>query len=185
MQSDKKSKIEKKSYFSPALLAVGAILSALSILLGKYLAINVGETIRLSFENLPILLAGLFFGPWVACAVGVVADLLGCLLVGYAINPIITLGAALIGILSGICGKLLSKTSLLKITVSVISAHVLGSVVVKTIGLYVFYQMPFWATLGWRTVTYAIISILEIAILFAVLKSRTFTLQMKKIQSKN
>ena len=174
---------KRQNLFSPSLLAVGAILSALSILLGKYFAINVGDTIRLSFENLPILLAGVYFGPWLACAVGIVADLVGCLLVGYTINPIITLGAALIGIVSGICSRLPLKASILKISVAVLLSHLIGSVVTKTIGLYVFYQMPFFATLGWRTITYGIISVLEITILFILSKSHTFSLQMKKMQN--
>ena len=43
------------------LLAVSAFLAALSIVCGKYLALPVGNVLRFSFENLPILLAGMMF----------------------------------------------------------------------------------------------------------------------------
>ena len=66
------------------LLAVSAFLAALSIICGKYLALSVGNVLRFSFENLPILLAGMMFGPLVGMTVGVVADLIGCLMVAYA-----------------------------------------------------------------------------------------------------
>ncbi len=45
------------------LLAVSAFLAALSIICGKYLALSLGNVLRFSFENLPIVLAGVAFGP--------------------------------------------------------------------------------------------------------------------------
>ena len=71
-----------------------ALLIALSIVCGKFLQFPVGEAMRFSFENLPILFAGMAFGPLAGVLVGTVADLIGCLAVGYAINPLVTLGAA-------------------------------------------------------------------------------------------
>ena len=89
-----------KKKITAKFISICAILAAFSIILGKYLAINVGENFRFSMENLPILLAGLYLGPLAGAIVGAVADLVGCLLVGYAINPIITLGAVSIGFIS-------------------------------------------------------------------------------------
>ena len=57
---------------------------------------------RFSFENTPIIFAGMIFGPIVEALVGTVADLVGCVMVAYEINPLVTLGAALIGLISGI-----------------------------------------------------------------------------------
>ena len=45
------------------LLAVSAFLAALSIICGKYLALSLGNVLRFSFENLPILLAGMMLVP--------------------------------------------------------------------------------------------------------------------------
>ena len=78
-----------------------ALFVAMSIVCGKYLAIGVGNVLRFSFENMPIILSGLMFGPVVGIFAGVAADIVGCVLVGYALNPIVTIGAAAVGGVSG------------------------------------------------------------------------------------
>ena len=77
---------KNKGLWPLTLTVMLTMLSAMSIVLGKLLAVNLGEVLRLSFENLPIIFAGLAFGPLAGAAVGLVADTVGCLLVGYAIN---------------------------------------------------------------------------------------------------
>jgi len=155
------------------IMTISALLCAMSIVLGKYLAIRGGEVLRFSFENLPILLAGMAFGPIVGAAVGVVADLVGCLLVGYAINPIVTVGAALIGLSSGVCYHWLKKLPIgARVVLSVGLAHLLGSVLVKTVGLAAFYDMPLGILMLWRLLNYAIVGALEALLLIAILKNR-------------
>ena len=83
-----------------------AMLMALSIVLGKFLNIPIGDSIRISFENLPLILSGILFGPVAGMITAVCADLLGCLLRGYAIIPLITVAAGVIGLLSGLMSKL-------------------------------------------------------------------------------
>ncbi len=171
----------KKSTRHLTVLVLCAILSALSILFGKYLAINLGDTIRISFENLPILMAGLYFGPSAGAAVGVVADLVGCFLVGYSINPIITLAAAVMGLWAGFVGICLKKDSFKRVFLTVFPAHIIGSLTIKTVGLWIYYQMPFWATLGLRAVTYLLVSVLEIALLYLLSKNRAFSEQIRSL----
>ena len=165
------------------LICISAFLAALSIILGKYLAINLGDTIRLSFENLPILFAGLYFGPIMGLCVGITADLVGCILVGYSINPIITLGAAIIGFTAGFCSKLVKK-NFLRIVSAVLISHIFGSVIIKSIGLYLFFKMPFFATLGLRSITYLCISLCEIIILCFLSKNSALTNETQKIIQK-
>ena len=160
--------------------AVCAFLAACSILTGKLLAINLTSFIRLSFENLPILLAAFYFGPLAGAAVGIVADLTGCIMVGYAINPIITLGAALVGLCAGIAARLPVKNKVLNCLFTVVSAHIVGSVTVKTIGLIIFYHSPVLATFGWRLLTYTLISAAETALLYILTNHRTFDREMRK-----
>ena len=155
------------------LLAVSAFLAALSIVCGKYLAFSVGNVLRFSFENLPILLAGMMFGPIVGMTVGVVADLVGCVMVAYPINPIVTLGAACIGLLSGILFRFTKRLPILWQTcITVILTHLVASVVVKTYGLSQYYDMPFHILLLWRLLNYAIVGIAEWLLLYTVLKNR-------------
>lgn len=162
-------------------LAFSAVLVAMSIVCGKYLAIRGGDILRFSFENLPILLAGILFGPFIGAAVGVVADLIGCVLVGYAINPLVTVGAALIGIVGGGVYRFTAKFSLfVRVLLSVGSAHLLGSVVVKTFGLAVFYDMPMMVLMLWRLLNYVIIGGLEVLLIVPIMKNRAIHSLLKK-----
>lgn len=163
----------------------GALLSAISIITGKYLAFNVGEFIRFSFENLPIIFAGLAFGPIVGALVGVVADLVGCMLVAYAINPIITVGAAVIGLISGLVRFLPEihgrHAHLFKIIIAVFVSHLVGSVIIKSFGLSVFYDLPIIMLMLWRLLNYVIVGSLEGFILYHLMKNKTVELEIRRI----
>ena len=163
-----------------------AFLTATSIVLGKYLAINLSDVLRFSFENLPIILAGVAFGPIAGAAVGIVADILGCILVGYGINPLVMLGAAAIGIVSGIFRYLFNKPGgvslFLKIFLAEIAAHLIGSVVIKTVGLSAWYDMKLEILMLWRLLNYTIISIAEVPLLYAILKNRGISKQIDLIR---
>ena len=82
-------------------LVTAALFSTISFVCGKFLAFNIGDTVRFSFENLPIILCGMAFGPAVGALTGLAADIIGCILRGYAINPVLTFAAAFIGFSSG------------------------------------------------------------------------------------
>ena len=162
-------------------LAFSAVLVAMSIVCGKYLAIRGGDILRFSFENLPILLAGMMFGPVIGAAVGVVADLIGCVLVAYAVNPMVTVGAALIGVVGGVLYRVSERLPLLvRVLLSVAGAHLLGSVVVKTFGLAVFYDMPMVVLMLWRLLNYVIVGALEVLLIYPILKNRAIQSILKK-----
>lgn len=135
-----------------------SILIALSVVFGKMLSITTGP-LRFSFENLPILLSSILFGPLVGAITGGLSDIIGCVLVGYTINPIITLGSISIGVISGYIykhhGGILS---------SVVIAHIIGSLIIKSIGLYLYYSYPIHLILL-RIPTYLIVATLEYAII--------------------
>lgn len=164
--------------FAPRRLAVMALMIALSIVLGKYLAINVTVMIRISLENLPIILTAVILGPLSAGIVAMAADILGCVLVGYEINPIVTFGAIIIGVL---CGSIFKYFKLVKQTkrliLSVLASHFCGSVVIKTLGLAAFYlasyDMGFGTLFFIRLFTYAVTSTIEILIISFLLKNKT------------
>ena len=167
-----RNKTKNRAFFSPRMLAVSAMLAAMSIVCGKYLAIPVGNVMRFSFENLPIILSGMMFGPVAGALTGVVADLFGCLLVGYTINPIVTLGAFFIGLTSGAICKLSSvKNDVLKIVLCVVLSHIVGSVVIKTFGLAAFYSFPVYVLMAWRALNYLIVAIAEILVLNLLAKN--------------
>ena len=165
-------KIRKKG-LSPRVLAICAMLAAMSIVCGKFLAISLGDVMRVSFENLPILLSSLMFGPIIGALTAVAADIFGCLLRGYALNPVITVGAAVLAVSSGVIFRLMSKTHMIaRLAVGTVVAHLIGSVVIKTFGLASFYAMPFETLLLWRGLNYLIVGAMDLTVLIIITKNK-------------
>ena len=81
-------------------LTMLALLTAMSIVFARVLSISTGF-VRFNLGSLPTLLAAVLFGPVEGFAVGAVADMIGGTLSGYAINPLITLGAGSIDLTDG------------------------------------------------------------------------------------
>lgn len=161
-----------------------AMLTAISIVCGKYLAINGGEVMRFSLENMPIIFAGMAFGPLAGALVGTVADLVGCLMVGYTVNPLVTLGAALIGAVSGAVPMSLRKINIrpcLLTSLSVFCAHLIGSVIIKTVGLSAYYSMPFGILMLWRLLNYIIVGALDGIIVHTLLGNKEIKMRISRI----
>jgi ECF transporter S component (folate family) len=164
------------------LVAIAGIFSALSIILGKLLAFNIGELFRVSLENLPIIFVGIAFGPLWGSVVGAVADLVGCLMVGYTINPIITFGAIAIGGISGFMARALSNVSIGKrIFLSVMVSHIVGSVIIKSIGLSWFYGTDFWTLIPYRALNYALIIAIEYTIIYILMKNKEILSRVRSL----
>lgn len=154
-----------------------AMMTALSIVIGIFCksVLNFGGGLfRITFENLPIILTGIVLGPIAGGTVGLCSDLVSYLLTGqaYPLNPIVTLGAVTIGILSGVVAKyVVRKKGKLQIILSGMIAHVVGSMIIKPIGLYQFYGM----LVLWRIPLYLVIAPIEILILCLLLQSKAFS----------
>ena len=164
----------------PLLLLVRlALLAALSAIL-KLAQIPVGnDFLRISFENLPLLLAGYLFGAAAGGAVGVCGDLIGCLLRGYAVNPIITLGAGLVGVAAGLFGKR-GVTAKPRLWLSVAAAHVVGSLIVKSFGIWLYFATPL-PGLALRIPTYILTGAAEYVILTLILKNKALSALLEKV----
>ena len=161
--------------FNLKALVVCSLLAALSIVFGKFLAIPVGDSMRFSFENTPLFVAGFIFGPVWGCLTAIVADLVGGLMVyGGNVNIIITLGAAIIGFSGGIFYRLLKTKPFFRIAISVIIAHVIGSIFIKSLGIHVFNGSPYIVLLGWRSINYVIMSIIDTLVLYFLFKNKSF-----------
>ena len=118
----------KNTKNSTRTLTVLALLIAMSIVFSWVLSISTGF-VRFNLGSLPVLLAGIVFGPGAGFAVGALADMIGGILAGYAINPLITLGAASIGLVGGWLWQTLPHTLRLgqRLLLSVVAAHVVGA----------------------------------------------------------
>ena len=123
-------------------LTMLALLVAMSIVFSRVLSISTGF-VRFNLGSLPVLLAAVVFGPGAGFAVGGVADIIGGVLAGYAINPLITLGAGAIGLVAGFAWQKLSSLSTnLRLAASVLLGHFVGSMVITSLALRLFYGYP-------------------------------------------
>ena len=157
-------------------LTLCAMLTAMSVVIGIFCKsfLNFGGGLfRITFENLPILMTGILFGPILGGTVGIASDLISYLLSGqiYPPNLIVTVGAASVGIVSGVVAGLFGrekKTACIVLSGSL--AHIVGSMIIKPIGLFQFYG---WATL-WRIPLYCVIAPLEVFILCLLFRRQSF-----------
>lgn len=163
-----------------------ALLSAMSIVLGKYMAINVGQFLRFSLENMPIIFAGASFGPVAGVIVGVISDLLGSVMVGYEINPVITVGAGVVGLFAGLYRYIsVGGGALVRLGIVVAAAHIVGSVLIKTVGLSWFYDTHFIILLLWRLLNYVIVAIVEWLLLYKLLENKNIKAELNALRGDN
>ena len=153
-----------------------AMMIALSVLIGIFCKnfLNFGAGLwRITFENIPILMSGIIMGPVTGGVVGLSSDLLSYFLSAQAYPPnlVVTLGATMVGVVSGLVSKfLIKRRGSVQIIVSGSLAHIVGSMIIKPIGLYQFYQ---WAVL-FRIPLYLVIAPLEIGLICALLRRKSF-----------
>ena len=132
------------------------------------------------FENLPIILSGIVFGPIIGAVVGVASDMVSYFLSAqvYPPNLVVTLGAAVVGAVSGIVSRVIIKNrGYGQIIASGVSAHLIGSVIIKSIGLYQFYG----AAILWRIPLYVFIISIEVLLLCLLYKNLSFRKLIDKI----
>ncbi len=145
-----------------------AMLCAMSVVIGffckSFLNFGVG-LFRITFENLPILISGIMFGPFVGGAVGAASDIISYLMSGqvYPWNPLVTLAAAVVGMVSGALAKyVIRKKGYLRLIIPSFAAHAIGSMTIKPIALYETYGIP----VLWRIPLYLFLIVpLEITVI--------------------
>ncbi|HHT72773.1 MAG TPA: folate family ECF transporter S component [Firmicutes bacterium] len=124
-----------------------SLLTAVSIVLTRVFAVAVpisGHTVlRLSFGEIPVMLAGVLFGPLPGALTGAAADL-----IGYFINPFggpffpgFTISAALTGLLAGLMLGRAKSYTWKQMGMMVAVNDLLTSVVLNTIWLVMLYQL--------------------------------------------
>jgi ECF transporter S component (folate family) len=144
MQNRNKSTLFK----SVKVITAAAMLCAMSVVIGFFCKsfLNFGLGLfRVTFENLPIIIAGIMFGPWVGGAVGAASDLVSFIMSGqvYPWNPAVTFAAAVVGVVAGIMSRyVVRKQGYLRLIVSSVAAHAIGSMIIKPIALYEIYGLP-------------------------------------------
>ena len=148
-------------------VTTAAMLVAMSVVIGIFCKtfLNFGMGLfRVTFENLPIILSGILYGPLVGGLVGLASDVVSYLLSGqaYPLNLVVSLGAMAVGVTSGLVSHyLVKKQGRAQVILSASAAHLVGSMIIKPLGLYQFYGILVF----WRIPLYLIIAPLEILLL--------------------
>ena len=167
----------KKGLKNVYVLVYAAMLAAMGVVIGIFCKnfLNFGNGLfRITLENFPIMIAGIAFGPLAGACVGAVADIISYMLStqSFAISPVVTLGAAMVGAVSGwVSHYVIKREGNARVIVSVAAAHLVGSIIIKSLGLFMYYE---WLVL-WRIPTYVLIAALEAGLLCYLYKRPAFT----------
>lgn len=156
-------------------LCIAALLCAAAIVIAylcKFLTLT--SSIRITFENLPIIMCGYVFGPIPGLLCGLSADTLSTA-VSYGfggINPILTLGAGSVGFVAGAVSYICrSRKESVRLFISVFAAHITGNILIKSYGLWLYYHSPL-PMLAVRIPLYITIAAIEYILLGLLLRSR-------------
>ena len=99
---------KNKQTWSVKTLVFLALLVAIQLVLSRVLVIDLG-VYRITLGTVATVLAGLWMGPVAGGVEGAVADIIGCFMKGYGVNPLITLSAVAWGVIPGLAGKLMAE----------------------------------------------------------------------------
>lgn len=136
----------KHSILNTRSLVMMAALVAIQIVLARYLAIQVSETLRVSFETVPLALAGMWLGPVAGVLVALISDILGTIIYGYGVwFPPIALGPMFFAFLCGVGAKYFnggrqSTRNLVLMVTTVVVAGIINSFVIGLVTT-TWYQM--------------------------------------------
>ena len=165
-----------KGRISTRMLVTLALLSAIEVVLARFIIPMPSATMRFSIEAVPIIIAGLLFGPLPGAMVGLVGDAVGCLFSAYGYNPVFSVPPMLIGLCAGFLRRLLyEKVTYFRVLMTFLPAVILGSVLWQSYWLAFFYgTRTFTAFLGARSIQFAVTSLVNAAVVFGLFKSRVF-----------
>ena len=151
----------KKLRFTPKMLSVMGVLVALEVVIAQFITFRPTQSIKLSLDFIPIVIAGILYGPAPALVISILADILGAFL--FPVGPYFpgfTVTAALTGLLYG--ALLHEKQTMPRVALSVGVQQWVLSLGLNTFWLHVLYGMPYLATLLGRLVQVAIMTVVQI-----------------------
>lgn len=164
--------------FSTKKLVYMAVLVAISIILtrmfGMMLPVGGAMVIRLSFGEIPIIMAGLLLGPLAGALTGVAADLLGFMInsFGGPYFPGFTLTAALTGALPALILRHVREKgfSWKQLLVAILITDIITSVIMNTMWLHIMYNKALAVILPPRIIARAMLIPVYTMIIYTMTK---------------
>ncbi|MDO4788625.1 MAG: folate family ECF transporter S component [Johnsonella sp.] len=153
----------QKNKISTKQLTMMAMLIALSIILTRICKIQIGNSIRIEFGNVPILLAGLFFGPGAGAVAGGAADILGANLFGTRFDIPFTLAAMAVGLIGGFFRSFVftEKKVFFKTLTMTLTSNILVKMIFTTFLLHRLFGQPLLLLLSVRIPLYLFVALAE------------------------
>lgn len=155
-------------------LTAGAMMAALSIVLERFLPITPPSNmmdIRISFSNIPLILASILVSPVIGAIAGVVSDIVGCFISGYAPFPLLTLAPLVMGFLPGVFLNKRSAYPFWKVLFAVTVSHIFASILITTYGLSVMRGVPFIPMLITRLPSCGIGFVIDVVLVYILLRT--------------
>lgn len=172
--------------WSTKTIATMGLLVALQITASRMLGINLSPTLRLSFSDSFILLAGIWLGPVCGALTGGLADLVGCLLKGEAYLPILGVSPVLVGLLAGLAAPLFRRSkNILLYGVIIAGISSVTSVLYRSWAFSQAFGMSFVGLVGPRALQAAFLTVLNTLVVYALYQSpvtaMVFDMQTRRV----
>ena len=154
--------------FSPKYIAYIGLLTALEIILSRFLSFNVWN-MKIGFNFVPIVIGAMLFGPLAGGIIAALGDFLGAILfpIG-AYFPGFTLTAFLTGMVFGLF--LYKKPTILKTVGAVAVNQLVLSLLLNTLWISILYGSPYLPLLVTRLVQCAILIPVQIVVIIILNK---------------
>ena len=171
----------KKTNQSPVkMLVYSALFAALAIVFGRLTAVYPVPGAKYTLDKFILFLSGMFFGPIGGGMIGFVADFIGGHLFGIGWTAPLCVPAILYGVFGGLFrNMLLKKFTLPRLTLAYLFPIVVGSILYQSPVLALLYSAStFWeATYAYllsRSIQFAIMLVLEVALIYILMKTDLF-----------
>ena len=141
-------------------LVIIAMMTALEVVLSRFLSIPIGTTLKFGFNFVPICVAGYLYGPIASMLVGGLGDLLGALL--FPSNTIFygfTVTAALTGLVFGFF--LHKKYNFLRVLFSVLIVQIALTIFLDSLWFNIYYATPYSVMLVTRAVKAGVMVVVQ------------------------
>lgn len=157
-----------KPRISVRLMVIVALLTAVQIVISRFLSVSLWN-LKIGFGFVPVMLAGMLFGPLAGALVGGLSDFIGAIL--FPIGPYFpgfTLTAALTGAMFG--WVLHKRQSFGRVCGVVLFNQLVLGLMVNSLWISVLYGSPYFGLLLSRLVQYAILVPVEVIVTWFTLR---------------
>jgi len=169
----------KRTITNVVRLAIVGLLISLSLIFTRIFSFQIlNNTLRIGFGELPILIAGIVFGPIAGMLTGGIADFVGATFISpFGWYPPLTIAPILLGLISGTMWYFMRKMedfhiSFIRIFIVILTSHFIANIVVGTYWLSVLMNTNFWALVFPRAILRVIMTFLESYLIYMIYKTK-------------